>query len=103
MTLDVASGGIGATERNTLASRTNRNDTDRLEKARLQVPVSSSPRGNPWLGRALRILMTAGVAIGLLLGVASATLAPRLRRAWPRPRATNGDSDYPSACFGKRR
>ena len=27
------------------------------------------------------------IAAGLLLGLASATLAPRLRRAWPRPRA----------------
>ena len=67
MTVDVASGGIAAIERNTLAFRTNRNDTDRLEEARLQVPVSSSPRGNPLLGRALRISMTAGVARGVVL------------------------------------
>jgi membrane-associated phospholipid phosphatase len=30
------------------------------------------------------------IAAGLLLGVASATLAPRLRRAWPRRQTANG-------------
>jgi phosphatidyl-myo-inositol alpha-mannosyltransferase len=67
MALEAESGGGVSTGQRSSVLIANRDDSSALSEASSSTSVSTSPRGDSWSARALRIAMAAGVAIGAVL------------------------------------